>query len=74
MKVQPVIGEMLAGGQGYMVRFYEPFDHFPSDDAVAYTAWLRRWIEHRIREKPAKYLWVHKRFKTRSEGRPALYG
>jgi len=73
MKVQPVIGEMLPDGQGYVVRFYEPFDHFPSDDAVADTAWLNRWIEHRIGEKPAQYLWVHKRFKTRPEGEAGLY-
>jgi KDO2-lipid IV(A) lauroyltransferase len=73
MKVQPVIGEMLPGGQGYVVRFYEPFEQFPSDDAVADTAWLNRWIEHRIRDKPAQYLWVHKRFKTRPEGETGLY-
>jgi Kdo2-lipid IVA lauroyltransferase/acyltransferase len=73
MKVQPVIGEMLPGGRGYVVRFYEPFDHFPTTDAEADTAWLNHWIENRVRGKPAQYLWVHKRFKTRPEGEPGLY-
>ncbi|MEN9543472.1 MAG: hypothetical protein RLZZ598_305 [Pseudomonadota bacterium] len=73
MKVQPVIGEMLPGGRGYVVRFYEPFDHFPTADAEADTAWLNRWIEDRVRQLPAQYLWVHRRFKTRPEGGAGLY-
>lgn len=74
MKVQPVIAEMLPGGRGYRVRFFEPWSDFPSTDAQADTAWMNRWIEERIRENPAQYLWVHKRFKTRPEGEPSLYG
>jgi KDO2-lipid IV(A) lauroyltransferase len=73
MVVQPVIAEMLPGGQGYRVRFGEPFTHFPSDDAVADTAAMNRWIEEEIRKNPAQYLWVHKRFKTRPAGEPSLY-
>jgi KDO2-lipid IV(A) lauroyltransferase len=73
MKVQPVVAEMLPRGRGYRVRFFEPWEHFPSDDAVADTAWMNRWIEERIRENPAQYLWVHKRFKTRPPGEPSLY-
>ncbi len=73
MVVQPVIAEMLPGGGGYRVRFGEPFEHFPSDDAVADTAAMNRWIESEIRRNPAQYLWVHKRFKTRPAGEPSLY-
>lgn len=73
MKVQPVIAEMLPGGRGYRVRFHEPWAGFPTTDAVADTAWMNRWIEDRIRENPAQYLWVHKRFKTRPEGEAPLY-
>lgn len=73
MKVQPIIAEMLPWGRGYRVRFFEPWDDFPTADAVADTARMNRWIEERVREHPAQYLWVHKRFKTRPEGEAPLY-
>jgi KDO2-lipid IV(A) lauroyltransferase len=73
MAVQPVIAEMLPGGRGYRVHFYPPWDDFPTRDAEADTARMNRWIEDRIREKPAQYLWVHKRFKTRPPGQPKVY-
>jgi KDO2-lipid IV(A) lauroyltransferase len=73
MVVQPVIAEMLPGGQGYRVTFGEPWTHFPTDDALADTAAMNRWIEDEIRKNPAQYLWVHKRFKTRPVGEPSLY-
>jgi KDO2-lipid IV(A) lauroyltransferase len=73
MVVQPVIAEMLPGGQGYKVRFGDPWTHFPTDDALADTAAMNRWIEDEIRRNPAQYLWVHKRFKTRPAGEPSLY-
>jgi KDO2-lipid IV(A) lauroyltransferase len=73
MVVQPVVAEILPGGQGYCVRFLPPWTHFPSDDALADTAAMNRWIEDEIRRNPAQYLWVHKRFKTRPAGEPSLY-
>lgn len=73
MVVQPVLAEMLPGGQGYRVRFLPPLEGFPSDDALADTAHLNRWIEAEIRRNPAQYLWVHKRFKTRPVGETPLY-
>jgi KDO2-lipid IV(A) lauroyltransferase len=73
MVVQPVIAEMLPGGQGYKVRFGEPWTHFPTDDPLADTAAMNRWIEEEIQRNPAQYLWVHKRFKTRPKGDASLY-
>lgn len=73
MVVQPVVAQMLPGGQGYRVRFLPPWTDFPSDDALADTARMNRWIESEIRRDPAQYLWVHKRFKTRPAGQPSLY-
>lgn len=73
MVVQPVVAEMLPGGQGYRVRFLAPLEDFPSDDALADAARMNRWIEEEIRRNPAQYLWVHKRFKTRPVGEPSLY-
>ncbi|MFO1217888.1 MAG: lipid A biosynthesis acyltransferase [Burkholderiaceae bacterium] len=73
MVVQPVVGEVLPGSQGYRVRFLEPWSDFPTADAEADTARLNRWIESEVRRMPAQYLWVHKRFKTRPPGERAFY-
>ena len=73
MIVQPVVAEMLPGGQGYLVRYEPPWTDFPSDDPVADSARMNRWIESEIRRNPAQYLWVHRRFKTRPPGEPSLY-
>jgi len=73
MKVQPVVAEILPGGQGYRVRFLQPWTDFPSCDPLADTVAMNRWIESEIRRNPAQYLWVHKRFKTRPAGEPSLY-
>ena len=74
MLVQPVVVQMLPGGQGYKVRFLPPWHDFPgADDDLAATARINRWIESEIRTMPAQYLWVHRRFKTRPEGEPPVY-
>ena len=73
MIVQPVVAEILPRGEGYVVRYGEPWADFPSDDPVADSARMNRWIESEIRRDPAQYLWVHRRFKTRPPGEPSLY-
>jgi lauroyl/myristoyl acyltransferase len=40
---------------------------------VADATRMNAWIEARVREMPAQYLWVHKRFKTRPPGMRSLY-
>lgn len=73
MIVQPVVGELLPGGQGWRVRFLEPWTDWPTDDALADAARMNRFIEAEIRRLPAQYLWVHKRFKTRPPGAAPVY-
>jgi KDO2-lipid IV(A) lauroyltransferase len=73
MKVQPVLAEILPGGQGYRVRFLEPWTDFPTDDPVADAARMNEWIASEVRRNPSQYYWVHKRFKTRPPGEPSLY-
>jgi KDO2-lipid IV(A) lauroyltransferase len=73
MAVQPVVAEILPRGRGYLVRYEPPWTDFPSDDPVADSARMNRWIETEIRRNPAQYLWVHRRFKTRPPGEPSLY-
>lgn len=73
MTVQPVVTEILPGGQGYVVRFGAPWTDWPTDDAEADARRMNRWIEQEIRRCPSQYLWVHKRFKTRPAGEASLY-
>lgn len=73
MKVQPVVITMLPGGQGYEVELEAPWEDYPSADAEADALRLNHWLETRIRQQPAQYLWVHKRFKTRPDGQASLY-
>lgn len=73
MIVQPVVVQMLPGGQGYRVTFQDPWVDWPTDDAEADTRRMNAFIEQEILKQPAQYLWVHKRFKTRPEGEPDLY-
>ncbi|HZF81584.1 MAG TPA: lipid A biosynthesis acyltransferase [Rubrivivax sp.] len=73
MTVQPVIGIMLPGGQGYSIRFLPPWTDWPSSDPVADAARLNAFIEEQVRLHPAQYFWVHKRFKTRPPGEARLY-
>ncbi len=73
MKVQPVIADILPGGQGYRVRYLPPWTDFPTDDPVADARRMNAWIEEEVRRNPAQYLWVHKRYKTRPPGDPFLY-
>jgi KDO2-lipid IV(A) lauroyltransferase len=42
-------------------------------DAVANTAKFTKVIEEYVRRYPDQWLWVHRRWKTRPEGAPALY-
>lgn len=73
MVVQPLIAEMLPGGQGYRVKFMPAWEGWPSDDPEADAAAMNRFIEQQIATMPAQYFWVHKRFKTRPPGEPPVY-
>jgi len=59
--------------EGYVGRFYTPWTHAPGDDVEAATARMNAFIEARVLEIPAQYLWSHKRFKTRPQGAPDVY-
>ncbi len=58
----------------YMVEFSEPLENFPSEDSKADTLRINQLTEEFIRRYPDQYLWQHRRFKTRPEGEPSLYG
>jgi Kdo2-lipid IVA lauroyltransferase/acyltransferase len=74
MIVQPVVATLLPRGQGYVVRFGEPWRDWPAEAGDEMNAAdMNHRFEALIRAQPAQYLWVHKRFKTRPEGDGSLY-
>jgi KDO2-lipid IV(A) lauroyltransferase len=73
MVVQPVVVDILPGGQGWRVRFLEPWADWPTADPTTDAARMNAFIEAQILRDPAQYLWVHKRFKTRPPGEPSVY-
>lgn len=43
------------------------------EDVRRLTATLSQVIENQIRQYPGQWLWIHKRWKTRPKGEPAIY-
>jgi KDO2-lipid IV(A) lauroyltransferase len=72
-RVIPLVVTFLPDYKGYRVTFYPPFEDYPGTDMVAAARRMNAFIEDRVRETPAEYLWTHKRFKTRPPGEPSLY-
>jgi KDO2-lipid IV(A) lauroyltransferase len=72
-KVMPVVTEMLAPGEGYIVRIYPAWEGYPSGDDAADARRMNAFIETRVRQRPEQYHWLHKRFKTRPSGEPRFY-
>ncbi len=71
--VVPMISTLAEDGSGYRVRFYPAFEDYPGADETQATQRMNDFIAERVRETPAQYYWVHKRFKTRPPGEPSLY-
>ena len=71
--VVPVIVTQRPAGLGYDVRFYPAWENFPSGDDEADARDVNTFIEDRVRENMAQYLWTHKRFKTRPPNEPGFY-
>jgi KDO2-lipid IV(A) lauroyltransferase len=72
-RVIPLVATFLPDYKGYKVKFYPPLEDFPGTDMTAAARRMNAFIEDRVRETPAEYLWTHKRFKTRPPGQPPLY-
>ena len=50
---------------GYQCTISKPLENFPTNNPEADTARLNQLFEAAIRQRPAEYYWVHKRFKNR---------
>ena len=71
--VVPAVTRQLPGAQGYELRFYPAWEHYPGDDESADARRMNAFIEERVREMPEQYYWLHKRFKTRPPGEARFY-
>ena len=45
----------------------------PLNDEAATAARMNNIVEQGVLMAPDQYMWLHRRFKTRPEGQPALY-
>jgi KDO2-lipid IV(A) lauroyltransferase len=71
--VIPFFHRRNADGRGYTIRLEAPLENFPSADVSVDTARVNACVERMVREAPAQYLWIHKRFKSRPAGEPPVY-
>lgn len=70
--VIPCATSLRRFGLGYEVRFYPPLPPF-SGEAITDATVMNAAIETAVREMPAQYLWVYKRFKTCEPGTACRY-
>lgn len=71
--VVPYFPIRLPDNQGFEIRILPALENFPTDDEVADATTTNKVLEDVVRQYPAQYLWVHRRFKTRPEGEPPFY-
>jgi KDO2-lipid IV(A) lauroyltransferase len=55
----------------YILKFYPAIE--ASGDALRDTQAVQTALEQAIREYPEQWLWIHRRWKTRPAGEPAIY-
>ncbi len=63
----------LDGGRRYQVNFSPILENFPAADEEEDARRVNALIETALLHHPEQYLWLHRRFKTRPEGEPAVY-
>ncbi len=71
--VVPYFPRRLAGGNGYQITILPALEDFPGMDMERDTRRINQIIEDAVRQAPAQYLWVHRRFKTRPQGEAQIY-
>ena len=69
----PFYPERKNDGSGYIIWIGPPLNDFPSGDDVKDATAINASIEKSVRLNPEQYMWIHKRFKTRPSGEPAIY-
>jgi KDO2-lipid IV(A) lauroyltransferase len=68
-----VFAERLAWGRGYILHFKPAPAGMDDGDLAVAAAALNLGVEACVREVPAQYQWVYKRFKSRPPGEEKVY-
>lgn len=72
-EVVPFYPVRLNKGKGYKLVIMPALEGFPSNAIEQDSARINHAIEQMVYANPKQYGWVHKRFKTRPPGEPAIY-
>lgn len=59
--------------KGYILSISKPLENFPSNDDRVDATTINQALEGQIRKFPEQYMWLHRRFKTRPEGKEKIY-
>lgn len=73
-RLVPMYPRKDAGNGHITVELEAAFEAFPSDDPVADLTRVNAFLERHVRQAPAQYWWLHRRFKTRPPGETDPYG
>lgn len=57
----------LPDSKGYALTIAPPLENFPGESEVEDATRFNAIIESQVRAHPEQYLWMHRRFKTRSD-------
>ena len=72
-RAKVVAGVVSMTPTGYDFKLLPAWENFPTDDLALDTALMNQKLEGYIKQQPAQYFWVHKRFKTRPDGAAEFY-
>ncbi|NPT43927.1 lipid A biosynthesis lauroyl acyltransferase [Paraburkholderia sp. 1N] len=72
-RVVPFVTEVLPAFRGYKLTIFDPLENFPTDSEALDARTMNAFLERQILRLPDQYYWVHRRFKHRPAGMPAVY-
>ncbi|MGP1958310.1 MAG: Kdo(2)-lipid IV(A) acyltransferase [Arsenophonus sp.] len=70
----PFTPRRLANAKGYELLIQPAITDFPQKDEISTAIFMNKLIEKKIMQAPDQYMWLHRRFKTRPDSMPSLYG
>ena len=71
--VLPYYPQRINDGKSYKLVILPALENFPSGDRLADATRVNQAIENMVKHVPEQYAWIHKRFKTQTDGQASLY-